>query len=415
MANIIERWDLIKLENLLDFYIGGDWGEQEPINSNYIATKVLRATDISNWENDHGENAQIRYLKDNSLAKRQLKENDLIIEVSGGSPDQPVGRTIIISSDDIQKFQYPVTCSNFFRLLRFNNKINPKFINYYFKFLYETKIIESYQSNSTNLRNLKFSQFLNQNIPVPQSLGEQQEIVDVLDAASEIIRLRTACIESAQSIIPALFQEMFGDPINNNKNWPIVKIDTVTNVISGGTPSTKIPEYWDGDIVWLTPKDLSGYNSVYISKGERNITDLGYKKSSAQIMPKGSVLFTSRAPIGYVAIADTDLCTNQGFKSFVPSMDIKSEYLYQLLKMMKPKILNIASGAVFKEISGSKIKELKIPLPNIELQNQFATKVQEIEEYIKSQQAELENAKTMFQSLLHHAFTGELTRRAYGE
>lgn len=241
------------------------------------------------------------------------------------------------------------------------------------------------------------------------SLAEQKEIVDVLDAADRIISLRTACIESAQSLIPALFQEMFGDPINNNKNWPIVKIDTVTNVISGGTPSTKIPEYWDGDIVWLTPKDLSDYNSVYISKGERNITDLGYKKSSAQIMPKGSVLFTSRAPIGYVAIADTDLCTNQGFKSFVPSMDIKSEYLYQLLKMMKPKILNMASGAVFKEISGSKIKELKIPLPNIELQNQFATKVQEIEEYIKSQQAELENAKTMFQSLLHYAFMGKLT------
>ena len=263
--------------------------------------------------------------------------------------------------------------------------------------------------------NLNIQRVENVEVVIPNDIREQKEIADVLDAASEIIRLRTACIESAQSLIPALFQEMFGDPINNNKNWPIVKIDTVTNVISGGTPSTKIPEYWDGDIVWLTPKDLSGYNSVYISKGERNITDLGYKKSSAQIMPKGSVLFTSRAPIGYVAIADTDLCTNQGFKSFVPSMDIKSEYLYQLLKMMKPKILNMASGAVFKEISGSKIKELKIPLPNIELQNQFATKVQEIESYIKTQQAELENAKTMFQSLLHHSFTGELTRRAYGE
>lgn len=257
--------------------------------------------------------------------------------------------------------------------------------------------------------NLNIQRVENVEVVIPNDIREQKEIADVLDAASEIIRLRTACIESAQSLIPALFQEMFGDPINNNKNWPIVKIDTVTNVISGGTPSTKIPEYWDGDIVWLTPKDLSGYNSVYISKGERNITDLGYKKSSAQIMPKGSVLFTSRAPIGYVAIADTDLCTNQGFKSFVPSMDIKSEYLYQLLKMMKPKILNMASGAVFKEISGSKIKELKIPLPNIELQNQFATKVQEIEEYIKSQQAELENAETMFQSLLHYAFMGKLT------
>ena len=258
--------------------------------------------------------------------------------------------------------------------------------------------------------NLNIQRVENVEVVIPNDIREQKEIADVLDAASEIIRLRTACIESAQSLIPALFQEMFGDPINNNKNWTIVKIDTVTNVISGGTPSTKILEYWDGDIVWLTPKDLSGYNSVYIAKGERNITDLGHKKSSAQIMPKGSVLFTSRAPIGYVAIAETDLCTNQGFKSFVPSKDIKSEYLYQLLKIMKPKIINMASGTVFKEISGSKIKELKIPLPDIELQNQFAAKVREIDAYIKSQQAELENAKNMFQSLLYYAFTGKLTK-----
>ena len=296
-----------------------------------------------------------------------------------------------------------------------NAPVLPKILYYSFKTSKFRENAISHMSGAAGPKRVPKKFLEHYPLYIPPTIEEQQEIVDVLDAASEVIRLRTACIESAQSLIPALFQEMFGDPINNNKNWPIVKIDTVTNVISGGTPSTKIPEYWDGDIVWLTPKDLSGYNSVYISKGERNITDLGYKKSSAQIMPKGSVLFTSRAPIGYVAIADTDLCTNQGFKSFVPSMDIKSEYLYQLLKMMKPKILNMASGAVFKEISGSKIKELKIPLPNIELQNQFATKVQEIEEYIKSQQAELENAKTMFQSLLHHAFTGELTRRAYGE
>lgn len=245
--------------------------------------------------------------------------------------------------------------------------------------------------------------------------SEQQEIVQVLDTMSNIIRLRKECISHAQDLIPALFQEMFGNPLTNDKNLPIVRIDTVTKVVSGGTPSTQNSEYWDGDIIWLTPKDLSGYNSMYISKGERNITDLGYKKSSAQMMPKGSVLFTSRAPIGYVAIADTDLCTNQGFKSFIPTEAIKSEYLYQLLKMSKEKIINMSSGATFKEISGGRIKELKIPLPPIELQEQFAEKVRGINSYIKEQRDELENARLMFQSLLHHAFTGELTSKKDGE
>lgn len=395
MANIVERWDLIKLENLLDFYIGGDWGEQEPINSNYIETKVLRATDISNWENDHGENAQIRYLKDNSLAKRQLKENDLIIEVSGGSPDQPVGRTIIISSDDIQKFQYPVTCSNFFRLLRFNNKINPKFINYYFKFLYETKIIESYQSNSTNLRNLKFSQFLNQNIPVPQTLGEQQEIVDVLDAASEIIRLRTACIESAQSLIPALFQEMFGDPLNNNKNLTKEKIGKIFTLTSGKfIPSKELDT--NGQYPVYGGNGINGYHNEFLFEDSKIcIGRVGVKCGCVHKTKPNSW------------ITDNALYINN---YLIP---INETYLKEALTQIN--LNQYAKRAAQPVISQTTIYNQYILLPQIEQQELFAAKVQEIEAYIKSQQAELENAKNMFQSLLHHSFTGELTRRAYGE
>ena len=389
MANIIERWDLIKLENILDFYIGGDWGEQEPINSNYIATKVLRATDISNWENDHGENAQIRYLKDNSLAKRQLKENDLIIEVSGGSPDQPVGRTIIISSDDIQKFQYPVTCSNFFRLLRFNNKINPKFINYYFKFLYETKIIESYQSNSTNLRNLKFSQFLNQNIPVPQTLGEQQEIVDVLDAASEIIRLRTACIESAQSLIPALFQEMFGDPLNNNKNLTKEKIGKIFTLTSGKfIPSKELDT--NGQYPVYGGNGINGYHNEFLFEDSKIcIGRVGVKCGCVHKTKPNSW------------ITDNALYINN---YLIP---INETYLKEALTQIN--LNQYAKRAAQPVISQTTIYNQYILLPQIEQQELFAAKVQEIEAYIKSQQAELENAKTMFQSLLHYAFMGKLT------
>ena len=401
--NIPNNWKKLEAEKYCFAVTDGTHDSPKPVEYNGIY--LLTSKNITSGHLDYKNAYSISKEDFEKINKRSLVEKyDILFSMIG-----TVGESCIVDTDYIN---FAIKNVGLFKLN--GDKIKAKWLNYFFKTANANLYIKQ-NLKGGNQKYIALNILRKFPIPVPPTLGEQQEIVDVLDAASEIIRLRTACIESAQSLIPALFQEMFGDPINNNKNWPIVKIDTVTNVISGGTPSTKIPEYWDGDIVWLTPKDLSGYNSVYISKGERNITDLGYKKSSAQIMPKGSVLFTSRAPIGYVAIADTDLCTNQGFKSFVPSMDIKSEYLYQLLKMMKPKILNMASGAVFKEISGSKIKELKIPLPNIELQNQFATKVQEIESYIKTQQAELENAKTMFQSLLHHSFTGELTRRAYGE
>ena len=414
MANIIERWNLIKLENLLDFYIGGDWGEQEPINSNYIETKVLRATDISNWENDHGENAQIRYLKDTSLAKRQLKENDLIIEVSGGSPDQPVGRTIIMSSDDIQKFQYPVTCSNFFRLLRFNNKINPKFINYYFKFLYETKIIESYQSNSTNLRNLKFSQFLNQNIPVPQTLCEQQEIVDVLDAASEIIRLRTACIESAQSLIPALFQEMFGDIKNNTKNWKSCNLNDLVYI---DRKNISVNELKSNAYRYIGLEHIEKDTGKILIDLENNFNvDL---KSNKYYFTNEHVLYGKLRPyLNKVALPTCDGVCSTDIFPIMPRKNISNKYFIKYL-MSSPYFVQITSlktsGANLPRIVTKALELIKVICPDIELQNQFAAKVQEIEEYIKSQQAELENAKTMFQSLLHHSFTGELTRRAYGE
>ena len=317
---------------------------------------------------------------------------DIIDEDNKYLLNQRVGR-LIIKNPKILDYKY---------LHRYTN--SPRFLDY-----------AKQQCSGGVQLNLSTKAILNHKIILPSTIEEQQEIVQVLDTMNDIIRLRKECISHAQDLIPALFQEMFGNPLTNDKNLPIVRIDTVTKVVSGGTPSTQNSEYWDGDIIWLTPKDLSGYNSMYISKGERNITDLGYKKSSAQMMPKGSVLFTSRAPIGYVAIADTDLCTNQGFKSFIPTEAIKSEYLYQLLKMSKEKIINMSSGATFKEISGGRIKELKIPLPPIELQEQFAQKVIKIEAYIKEQQEELKKAKQMFQSLLHHAFTGELTRRAYGK
>lgn len=291
-----------------------------------------------------------------------------------------------------------------------SNIIDYKFAFYALKYK-KNQIIN--MASNTVVPIINKTQFGLIDIPVPTKIEEQREIVQVLDAMSDIIRLRKECIEHAQDLIPALFQEMFGNPLTNEKNLPIVRIDSVTKVVSGGTPSTQNPEYWDGDIIWLTPKDLSGYKSMYISKGERNITDLGYQKSSAQRMPKGSVLFTSRAPIGYVAIAEVDLCTNQGFKSFVPTEAIKSEYLYQLLKMSKEKIINMSSGATFKEISGSRIKELKIPIAPIELQEQFTEKVKEINSYIEEQEQELENANQMFQSLLHHAFTGELTKHKF--
>ncbi len=118
--------------------------------------------------------------------------------------------------------------------------------------------------------------------------------------------------------------------------WKEVRLGDVCEIIGGGTPSTKIEEYWNGNISWITPKDLSNYDRKYIFSGERNITEEGLNNSSAKLLPKGTILFTSRAPIGYIAIAGKELCTNQGFKSLICKKEAYNQFIYYLMKFKTP-------------------------------------------------------------------------------
>lgn len=146
--------------------------------------------------------------------------------------------------------------------------------------------------------------------------------------------------------------------------WKECLISDLGTVVGGATPSTKdSSNYEGGKIAWITPKDLSNYEDRYISRGERNITEKGLSGCSAQLMPKHSVLFTSRAPIGYVAIAANEVCTNQGFKSVVPNEDTDYLFLYYLLKYNKNKIEGLGSGTTFKEVSGNTMKGIKVKVP----------------------------------------------------
>lgn len=146
--------------------------------------------------------------------------------------------------------------------------------------------------------------------------------------------------------------------------WKNCTLSSLGTIVGGATPSTKKPENYEaGEIPWITPKDLSGFSGRYISCGERNITEIGLKSCSAQMMPKHSVLFSSRAPIGYVAISDCDVCTNQGFKSIVPNKDTDYLFLYYLLLYKKHEIENLGSGTTFKEVSASTMKGIEVRVP----------------------------------------------------
>ncbi|OYP58700.1 hypothetical protein CIK99_03430 [Prevotella sp. P5-92] len=155
--------------------------------------------------------------------------------------------------------------------------------------------------------------------------------------------------------------------------WKEVKLGDVGKIVGGATPSTRNPQNYGGVIPWITPKDLSINKERFIEFGERNISEQGFNSCSAKMLPKGSILFSSRAPIGYVAIAHTSLCTNQGFKSFVPDTDkMDSMFSYYLLKHNSENIANLGSGTTFMEVSGKVMSDYIVNIPDLSTQREIA-------------------------------------------
>lgn len=191
----------------------------------------------------------------------------------------------------------------------------------------------------------------------------QKRISGLLSAIDCKIAQNTAINENLELQAQAIFIDLF---ITNAKpEWKMGTISDLGNVVGGGTPSKKVEEYYTNDgIAWITPKDLSNDKSKFITHGETDITDLGLAKSSATLMPRGSVLFSSRAPIGYIAIADGQVSTNQGFKSIVPFDNVGTAYVYFFLKENLSAIENVASGSTFKEVSGGTMKNFPAVIPD---------------------------------------------------
>ncbi|EPL0370383.1 restriction endonuclease subunit S [Klebsiella pneumoniae] len=155
-------------------------------------------------------------------------------------------------------------------------------------------------------------------------------------------------------------------------SWQMVKLKDCCEVVGGATPKRNIVSYWGGDIPWITPKDVSNLSEPYIYEAPEYITKTGYKAAATYMLPVGTILLTSRAPIGNVAIAGIELCTNQGFKSLIPGRNVHNKYLYHCIKKFVPQLELLGNGATFKEVSKKVVENFEIPLPPFEEQKRIA-------------------------------------------
>ena len=193
-----------------------------------------------------------------------------------------------------------------------------------------------------------------------------------------------------------------------NRNWREYKVKDIAEVIGGGTPRTDNPDFWNGDIPWITPRDLTGYSKMYISKGERLISSEGLKGSSTRLLPKGAVLLTSRAPIGYVAIANNEICTNQGFKSLVLNEELAyNKFIYYWIKNNIDYLQSIGTGTTFAEISGNVVKEIEIQLPPLPEQKAIASVLSSLDDKIDLLRQQNQTLEALAETLFRQWFIEE--------
>lgn len=296
--------------------------------------------------------------------------------------------------------------SDCIRLRIQSNRINPRYLSYFFLTKKHQAYMMSACSHGTTMASL--NQGILEQIVFPLPPREVQDrIVSILLSLDKKRDLNQQINDNLEQQAAAYYSHLFIE--NASSEWREGTISDLGTVVGGSTPSKAKPEYYtDHGIAWITPKDLSLNKSKFISHGENDITEQGLKNSSAVIMPEGTVLFSSRAPIGYIAIAAGKVCTNQGFKSVVPAPNIGTAFVYYFLKHNLPTIEGMASGSTFKEVSGSTMKSVPATIPDDVSLAQFDDFCRPIFNQQRTLEAQNQSLSSLRDSLLPKLMSGEI-------
>ena len=405
----MEEWKTYKLEDLtIDGK--GHYGIGAPaVDYDEDKFTYLRITDI----NDDGSlnYSGLKSVDDPEASKYLLKDGDIVFARTGNS----TGRSYYYESSDGQ-FVY----AGF--LIKFSldpAKVNPRFLKYYTHSKKYYEWVQSFDTGATR-GNINAQTYGSMEIKLPPR-QVQDRLVEVLSSIDYKIKLNNRINHNLEKQAQALYKSWFVDfePFKGGKfvdselgmipeGWRVGTLSELGDIVAGGTPSKAKPEYYtDNGIAWLTPKDLSLKCNKFTARGETDITEYGYMNSSAKLMPRGSVLFSSRAPIGYISIAKGDICTNQGFKSVVPTY-AGTAYIYYWLRENTDAIESQASGSTFKEVSGALMKSFPVLVPEKTVLNSFEEELASILDEQEILEEEIYHAEQIRDSLLPRLMSGEL-------
>ena len=407
------EWKEVRLGDVCEIY--GRIGFRGYTTNDLVDTPKEGAISLSpkniiNGELNLEQCTYIKWDKYYESPEIMINPNEIVITKTGSS----VGRTTFV-----RRVVHPMTLNPQLVVLK-NISENAEFLSYYIKSALFQSVLKSIVVGSA-IPTLSQKNLANLMINVPKEVEDQRRIASILSSLDRKIELNNKINADLEEMAQAIFKNWFVDfePFKDDKfvdselgmipeGWKVGRLDEIADVVGGSTPSKAKPEYYtQKGIAWLTPKDLSNHPAVYTSRGEIDITEEGYNSTSTKLMPKGTILFTSRAPIGYISIAQNDICTNQGFKSLVPKK-AGTCFLYCFLKYVTPEIENKSTGSTFKEASGSLMKSLQVLMPEQKVFEDFETIVSPLFARIESLEKESSRLSLLRDTLLPRLMSGEI-------
>ena len=393
-------YETYRIADLIDEIAMGPFGSN--IKVSCFVDSGVPVLNGSNLEGFSLSEKTFRYVtreKADSLNKANAHRGDIVITHRG-----TLGQIVFIPQDS--KYDRYVISQSQFRV-RCNDKVLPEYLVYYFHTpIGQHKLLSNASQVGVPALARPSSTFQQIEVVLPE-LSIQKRVVEIISTIQKKIVNNQELNDNLEQQAQSYFQELFVD--NASPEWTTGTISDLGTVVGGSTPSKAKPEYYtESGIAWITPKDLSINKSKFISHGENDITELGLKNSSAAIMPEGTVLFSSRAPIGYIAIAAGEVTTNQGFKSVVPKPEIGTPFVYFFLKNTLPVIEGMASGSTFKEVSGSTMKNVPAVIPDAETLAKFSDFCAPIFAQQRILEEQNQSLATLRDNLLPKLMSGEI-------
>ena len=419
--NLPEGWKFVSLYDLVDV-IGGVSYAPDDITSSGI--RVIRGGNIQ------GNLVELRdddvFLPDTyKNCDNSLRKGDIVLVASTGSVEA-LGRTATVWEN-----MNNVQIGAFLRILR---PKQPKYAalisawlscEHYFRYI---RLV----AKGTSINNISLSHIKGFKIPIPSD-EKAASFTILYNAVAKKININRAINRNLEALAKQLYDYWFvqfdfpneegkpykssgGKMVWNEKlkrdipaSWETVVVDDVAEVFNGATPSTGDEQNYGGDVVWITPKDLSDQKQKFVYQGERNISQAGYDSCSTHLLPINTVLMSSRAPIGLLAIAKAELCTNQGFKSFVPKEDRIATYLYYYLQFHIKQIEQLGTGTTFKEVSREDVLKFPILKPSDVVLDLWEERVSALNDKQLELQKENENLVKQRDELLPLLMNGQVS------